>query len=387
MDYINIQAPNNSYILTVIKGLIETGWMPIKSPNNARLIRNGQLIILQRSKQDTRLRLFIYKVGGSSRGKPYERRIQITSTYRKGGLPYQSDYQDVVLGIDLEHNIFVGVDPNRMNYGGSTGNASSFFDREGLEWNKPNEILVRPRSVELFSSGIEYHAFFKPTCLAEYLLNVELIHSGVYIPYNSYLSQVQSNNISDENLRILRNKADGNILILKAPVFDMIREKISEHIIVDYEQGNTKELRKAKLSPEKLRYIKLRCEENGHLGEEFILNYERSRLYDLNLESLADRVKWISQESTSEGYDILSFEDDGSERWIEVKSTSGESNVFEMSNNEWETAIQAGNKYYIYRVKDVRSRKPQIDIYRNPKQLESEGLITKSASGWRIRLL
>jgi hypothetical protein len=200
------------------------------------------------------------------------------------------------------------------------------------------------------------------------------------------LGQVRSNNLSEENLRIQREQASGDILILKAPVFDVVREKISEEIIVDYEQGNTAKLRRAKLSPEKLRDIKLRCEENGYLGEEFVLNYERNRLQELNLVSLADQVKWISQESASEGYDILSFEEDGSERWIEVKSTSGRGNIFEMSNNEWETAVEAGNKYYIYRVTDVKN-KPQIKEYRNPVQLQSEGLITKSASGWRIRLL
>lgn len=388
MDYINISAPSNSHILTVIKGLVQTGWIPIESPNKGKLIRNGQLIVLKTSKQDTRIRLFMYKVGDSGRDKPYERRIQITSTYRTG-LTSEPDYQDVVLGIDVERNIFVGVDPARMSFGGDTGNASSFFDREGLEWNKPNEILIRPRTakLKLFPNGVEFHAFFQTSCLAEYLLNVELIHAGKYIAYNSYLGQVRSNNLSEENLRIQREQASGDILILKAPVFDVVREKISEEIIVDYEQGNTAKLRRAKLSPEKLRDIKLRCEENGYLGEEFVLNYERNRLQELNLVSLADQVKWISQESASEGYDILSFEEDGSERWIEVKSTSGRGKVFEMSNNEWETAVQAGNKYYIYRVTDVRSKKPQINIYPNPKQLESQGLITKSASGWQIKLL
>ena len=386
MDYIDISAPNNSHILTVVNSLVKTGWMPIQSPNNGKLLGNRQLIVLKTSKQDTRIRLFMYKVGNSGRDKPYERRIQITSTYPTG-LKDEPDYQDVVLGIDVERNIFVGVDPARMSHGGDTGNASSFFDREGLEWNKPNAILIRPRSAKLFPNGVEFHAFFQPSCLAEYLLNLELIHAGAYIAYNSYLAQVRSNNISEENLTIQREQASGNILILKAPVFDVVREKISEDIIVDYEQGNTTKLRKAKLSPEKLRDIKLRCEENGYLGEEFVLNYERNRLQELNLVSLADKVKWISQESVGEGYDILSFEDDGSERWIEVKSTSGKGKVFEMSNNEWETAVQAENKYYIYRVTDVRSKKPGINIYRNPKQLELEGSITKSASGWQIKLL
>ena len=178
MSYVEITAPAKSHILEIVKGLLEYGWTTVSVPAHGILSRNGQLLILKADKNDIRLRLFIYKVTGSSRGKSDERRIEITSTYQKG-LKRLRTHQDVVLGIDSGSDIFVGVDPRRIEYGGSTGNASSFFDKEGLNWKK-KEILIRPRKANLFPSGLEFHAFFKSQCLAEYLLNVEAIHTGSY---------------------------------------------------------------------------------------------------------------------------------------------------------------------------------------------------------------
>jgi hypothetical protein len=131
--------------------------------------------------------------------------------------------------------------------------------------------------------------------------------------------------------------------------------------------------------------IKRRCDENGRLGEEFVLKEERRRLKKAGKTDLADKVKLISVESACEGYDLVSYETDGTERYIEVKSTAGRKYVFEMSNNEWEVASKHKEQYFIYRVTDVRT-KPEFKIFKNPTQLESEGLLTKSPSGWWITL-
>jgi hypothetical protein len=59
-------------------------------------------------------------VTGSSRGRPEERRIEITSTYPKG-LPHLAKFPDIVLGYDPITNLYVGVDPQRIEHGGPTG--------------------------------------------------------------------------------------------------------------------------------------------------------------------------------------------------------------------------------------------------------------------------
>jgi hypothetical protein len=384
MSDVSITAPGLSHMLSVVRSLAQSGWVLVAAPEAARLIRNGQLFVLRTSKQEARLRVFVYKITGSSRDRPDERRIEITSTYQKG-LPLQRDYQDVVLGIDANHNIFVGVDPRRIGYGGATGNASSFFDRDGLDWGKENEILVRPRSARLFPNGLEYHAFFKPTRLAEYLLNIQEIHVGSYTGYGAY--SVTSRKLDQANIRLSVPSASaiGSRIVFKGPSIKPTLHRVSNRLVDAYENGEASVLRRAKLSPERLLDIKRRCEENGYIGEEFVLNYERRRLRRNGRGELASRVSWVSQLSAAAGFDISSFEEDGTERWIEVKSTAGNGQVFEISENEWRTAGRAGEKYYIYRVTNVRTD-PRIIILANPHDLERRGLIQKTPAGYWVTI-
>jgi hypothetical protein len=155
-----------------------------------------------------------------------------------------------------------------------------------------------------------------------------------------------------------------------------------DSVVEAYERGGG---RRRPLTPEQLAEITRRMEENGRLGEEFVLNYERRTLRRAGRSALADQVQWVSQESVSEGYDIKSYDISGEEKWIEVKATTGSHRVFEMSQNEWNTCCAAGDKYYIYRVSNVRTS-PAIEKIRNPQDLETRGGITRSATGWRVTL-
>ena len=386
MECLAITIPSGSHMQPVLEGLALAGWVPLKAPEGGRLARNRQLLVLQTANREAHLRLFVYKVTGSGRGKPYERRIQITSTYQKG-LSHLDDYQDAVLGFDKEHDIFVGVDPRRLEHGGPTGNASTFFDREGLDWSREDEILIRPRVARLFPDGLEFHAFFKPPCLAEYLLHLESIHAGSYDGYSPYSYGLTKKHSKSAALTIPESKAEGSVFILRRPTVKVSRWSVDDDLVRAYEQSDTTKLRQAKLSPARFRSIKRRCEEIGHIGEQFVLNYERQRLREAGREDLAQEVQWISQESVTEGYDILSFEVNGDERWIEVKATAGHGHAFVMTDNEWQTAVEAGGKYYIYRVIEVRVKPRIAKIVRNPCELEAQGLIEKSPVGWRVTLL
>src|SRR2546426_19890 len=108
MPRIEVTAPSKSHLLSVVQNLVATGWTPVSVPTAGRLVRNGQRLILRGGDEETRVRLFVYKVTGSSRGKPDERRIEITSTYQKG-LQRLRGYRDCVLGFDPDRNMFVGV--------------------------------------------------------------------------------------------------------------------------------------------------------------------------------------------------------------------------------------------------------------------------------------
>src|SRR5882762_5433586 len=113
MPNLLLTAPAKSHLLNVVKSLLAAGWTIDRIPDNGRLLRNGQKILFKSDRLDLRVRLFVYKVTGSGRARPEERRIEITSTYQKG-LPPLARFRDVVLGYETDSDIYVGVDSQRI---------------------------------------------------------------------------------------------------------------------------------------------------------------------------------------------------------------------------------------------------------------------------------
>lgn len=74
----------------------------------------------------------------------------------------------------------------------------------------------------------------------------------------------------------------------------------------------------------------------GLAGEDFTVQFERWRLIELGVGQLAERVEHVAEtRGDGLGYDVLSFERDGTERFIEVKTTAfGERTPFFVSANE-----------------------------------------------------
>lgn len=74
----------------------------------------------------------------------------------------------------------------------------------------------------------------------------------------------------------------------------------------------------------------------GKQGEELVLKHEFARLNSAGREDLARKVEWTSEvRGDGAGYDIRSFDLNGSERLIEVKTTNGPAKTpFFMSENE-----------------------------------------------------
>ncbi|MEX5271498.1 DUF3427 domain-containing protein [Kocuria sabuli] len=74
----------------------------------------------------------------------------------------------------------------------------------------------------------------------------------------------------------------------------------------------------------------------GSAGEKLVLQYERERLIQAGRIDLASRIIHVARvEGDSAGYDIRSFNADGTDRHIEVKTTTGPStNAFYITPNE-----------------------------------------------------
>jgi hypothetical protein len=94
----------------------------------------------------------------------------------------------------------------------------------------------------------------------------------------------------------------------------------------------------------------------GGAGEQFTLNFERARLIRLGKQSLADRVEHVAVTlGDGVGFDILSFDDSGRERYIEVKTTKyGKATPFYVTRNEVSVSRAEGDAYHLYRLFEFR---------------------------------
>jgi hypothetical protein len=92
----------------------------------------------------------------------------------------------------------------------------------------------------------------------------------------------------------------------------------------------------------------------GESGEEIAIQYEKWRLVSKGKESLADKIEWISKEQgDGAGYDILSKNENGSDRYIEVKTTKlGKETPIFFSKTELDFSMENSKSYHLYRVFD-----------------------------------
>ena len=90
----------------------------------------------------------------------------------------------------------------------------------------------------------------------------------------------------------------------------------------------------------------------GKAGEELIVDFERRRLADAARHDLARKVRWVAQEDgDGAGYDVLSFDLNGQERLIEVKTTRGARRTpFFLTNNERALAEERPQEFRIFRL-------------------------------------
>ena len=382
MASINLTPDSRGYTYLAINGLLSEGWKIKQVPERGRLRLNRQRVQLVYSGHQETLRLMIYKVGGSGRGRPGERRIEITSTYVGGRLTSESDTVDVLLGYDPDTDVFVGFDAQRLYHGGQTENASAFIDVEGLRLGSDGQIVVLPRTSELF--GLEYHAFFRPPRLAEYVVNLSLIHAGAYFgggPFSGRYRRRQSAGSAPVDA----SESRGETVVLEGPTGAARTREPSRRDLESIEVGQTGRFRPRKVTPEQFEAMLRAMERNGALGEFIVLKYERNRLVDGSRDDLARMVHWTSKENVAAGFDIASFDTNGSQRFIEVKATAGQAKRFVISRNEWRTARSRGDQYWIYLVTNVNGD-PEILPLQNPTRLESDGMLVREADGWVVRI-
>ena len=110
-----------------------------------------------------------------------------------------------------------------------------------------------------------------------------------------------------------------------------------------------------------------RNRELGKLGEARVLASEQTRLTSDGRADLADKIRWVSElDGDGAGYDILSFEKDGSERYLEVKTTVGYSRTpFYLSRNEIRFSQERPDGFRLFRLYDF-AKAPKAFVIEPP---------------------
>ena len=122
----------------------------------------------------------------------------------------------------------------------------------------------------------------------------------------------------------------------------------------------------------------------GKAGEEIVLQHEQSSLRQAGREDLADKVRWTAiQDGDGFGYDIASFEPNGRERLIEVKTTNGwERTPFHISRNELAVAEGSRDSWHLVRLWNF-AREPKAFAIRPPLEAHIELTATSFLAGLR----
>lgn len=135
-----------------------------------------------------------------------------------------------------------------------------------------------------------------------------------------------------------------NILdsLVEAPsVSNEVREKTPHN----YQNGDYIRPKKDFLAQE------IRNQALGLSGEKYVVNYEKARLIFEGKEALADRIEHISLYNDQAGYDIHSYNSNGEDRFVEVKTTNYDRyRQFYISSNELNASRNLGQNYHLYRV-------------------------------------
>jgi hypothetical protein len=156
---------------------------------------------------------------------------------------------------------------------------------------------------------------------------------------------------------------------------------VADDSIVVYQESKPK----ATISEERFKAIQRSREQKGLAGESWVVNYEKDILRQDGCSELANKVERISQSNIGAGFDVLSYEVDGGEKFIEVKTTALSKLEFFLSSNELNIANEFKRRYWIYFLYEIYGDPKLVKIH-NPSEKIGR-TISLTPTNYRVQLL
>lgn len=199
------------------------------------------------------------------------------------------------------------------------------------------ELKHQNISAVLIEMGIPYIAGYKPR--ANYQRSLLPAAVSAYFSENPRVQQFLARHCDEKPA--VPSVEDILQAWVEPPVADGPKSMIASEALSQYQ-------------PSKVDYLEREARNQylGEAGELFAINFERARLMRAGKDSLADRIEQVSETlGPSAGFDVKSFEDDGSDRFIEAKTTKyGKHAPFFITPNELQFSRDNAANYHLYRV-------------------------------------
>ena len=146
-------------------------------------------------------------------------------------------------------------------------------------------------------------------------------------------------------------------------------------------EGVSRIQNKSKMNSEEFAELQKGRRKLGLEAEKFVFEYEKDYLRDAGKDCLVKHVKHVSQEDVGAGYDILSYDLQGSEKFIEAKARGYQIPEFEWTRTEHDFASKVGDQYWIYLLNKVNGKLEISHKIQNPiKKIESHDLKIEPSS-------
>ncbi len=234
-------------------------------------------------------------------------------------------------------------------------------EQAGLRFNKTE---TRKRVLSLLKNRSNGSVEFKNRNISAVLARMGQPYIRGYLPAYNYQKVL----LEDVVLAHLRRKPEVEDTFRRfaeavptphEPVFETMEETMPARKMV------LEEPELIYRSPVKVNYIELEQANRviGTTGESIALAYEKWRLNQAGKENFADKIEWVSQtQGDGLGFDILSRNANGTDRYIEVKSTKLTKEApFYFSALEHDFSRRNRSNFFLYRVFNLKAE-PKLFI-------------------------